>query len=151
MEPHPEEAEKLWVGTKIKAPEIDQRWDEVDRWEVVYSTRWRHQEPSNIVETVNTIGCIKHLGRDTSNWEHRVVIATDNLASLGALGKGRSSSRRMLGLTRQAAVYVLAYGLKILYRFVPSRRNWADGPSRQKSLGFVDARTGKVIHPGSAP
>ena len=45
VEPHPKEAEKLRVGTKIKAPEIDQRWDEVDRWEVVYSTRWRHQGP----------------------------------------------------------------------------------------------------------
>ena len=98
---------------------------------------------------MNATGCIKHLGRETSNWEHRVIIATDNLASLGALGKGRSSSRRMLGLTRQAAAYILAYGLKVLYRFVPSRRNWADGPSRQKGLGYLGPKTGRVVQPGS--
>ena len=107
------------------------------------------EEPSNIVETVNTIRCIKHLGRDRANWEHGVIIATDKLASLGALGKGRSSSRRMLGLTRQAAAYILAYGLKLPYRFVPSRRNWANGPSKQKGLGYLDPKTSRVVQPGS--
>ena len=73
------------------------------------------------------------------------------MAGLAALGKGRSSSRRMLQLYRQAAAYTLGYGLKIVSRWVPSLRNWADGVSRGRGLGYLDLRTGLVRGPpGSA-
>ncbi len=100
-----------------------------------------------MVETLNAVGCIKRIGRDPDNWDKKVVIATDNMASLACLGKGRSSSRRMLHLARQAAAYCLGYGLKIVYRFVPSLRNWADGPSRGRGLGYL-TKSGWVAFPG---
>lgn len=46
----------------------------------MYSCRLRQSEPSNIVEGVNTVGCVKQIGRDPDHWDHRLVIATDNQA-----------------------------------------------------------------------
>ena len=85
------------------------------------------------------------MDRTPTNWKRRLVIATDNLASLAALAKGRSSSRRMLLLTRQAAVFVIGYGLKVFYRFVPSARNKGDGSSRGRGIGYFDQRSGRLI------
>ena len=73
------------------------------------------------------------------------MIATDNMASLSALGKGRSSPRRMLYLTRQAAAYVIGYGLRVFYRFVPSARSKGDGPSRGRGIAYLNTRTGRPV------
>ena len=53
--------------------------------------------------------------------------------------------RRMLGLCRQAAAFTIGYGFRIVYRFVRSARNWADGPSRGHRIGYWDAMSRKVI------
>ena len=144
MVEHPTQQLEDTVGLKVKGPAIAECWDEFSRCELVYTCRWKETEASIIVKTMNTVGCIKHIGRSPSSWKHRLVIATDNLASLAALGKGRSSSRRMLYLTRQAAAYVIGYGMKVFYRFVPSARNKGDGPSRGRGIGYLDQRTGRL-------
>ena len=50
----------------------------------------------------------------------------------------------MLQLTRQAAAYVIGYGRRVFYRFVPSARNKGDGPSRQRGIGYLNQRTGRL-------
>ena len=135
----------MTCGVKVKGLAIDECWDDISRYELVYSCKWRYTLPSNIVEIMNTVGGLRHIGRSPANWKHRVVVATDNLASLSALGKGRSSSRRMLHLARQAAAYVIGYGLRVSYRFVPSARNMGDGPSRGRGIGYLCQRTGRLI------
>ena len=146
---NPEEAEELAVGVKIRAPEIAECWNDGSRYELVYSCKWKEQEPSNVIETMTAVGCIWHIGRDQEYWGCRVVIATDDLACLAALRKGRSSSFRTFGLCRQAAAYVMGYGLWVVYRFAPSLRNWADGPSRGRQLGYSHQRTGRLEMPGA--
>lgn len=66
--------------------------------------------------------------------DRRVLVATDNLAGLGVICKGRSSRREMLQAARQLGAISLAYGTRFYMRWVPSKRNWADGPSRQRPI-----------------
>ena len=54
----------------------------------------------------------------------------------------------MLGLCRQATAYVMGYGLWVVYRIVPSLRNWVDGPGRGRKMGYLNQRTGRLETPG---
>ena len=98
--------------------------------------RWKRVEPSNIIEARTVVIGVRHLGRSRQNWNRRHLFAVDNLATLGCLSKGRSGRPPLSLITRAAAAFVMAYGLRILLRWVESHRNHADGPSRQKSLGY---------------
>ncbi len=70
------------------------------------------------------------------NWNHRVLIAMDNLAGLGALTKGRSGKAPLARICRSFAALTTSYNLVVLIRFVRSESNHADGPSRQKATGY---------------
>ena len=35
--------------------------------------------------------------------------------------------------------------VRVLMRWVPAERNWADGPSRGQSIGYFDQASGKVL------
>ena len=64
--------------------------------------------------------------------------------ALGALAKGRSSSRPLLRLGRQAAAVVLTFGMMPLYRYIASEVNPVDSPSR--GLGAGAAPETKEAH-----
>jgi len=65
------------------------------------------------------------------------LVMTDSLVCLGLFAKGRTSSRGLLRLARIGAAYQLALRITLYLRFVPTDRNWADGPSRQSRLGVL--------------
>lgn len=133
------------VGTRIRAPPISARWNDSSRFQEVFRCAWDRREPSNVVETMMVVGALKRLARDPMCWGMRVVIASDNLCCIGILSKGRSSRTRMLMLARQAAALQLSTGIRVVMRWVPSERNWADGPSRGQSIGYFDQKLGEVV------
>lgn len=60
----------------------------------------------------------------------RVAIGGDNTAALCAFRKGRSSSFRLNGVCRRVAALTFVHGIDVLWFWVPSKANPADGPSR---------------------
>ena len=132
-------------GTRVRAAPISERWNNASRFEEVFRVRWKEKEPSNVVETVMLISALTHLARSRELWGLKVVVASDNLCCIGVISKGRSSRRRMLILCRQAAALQIATGIRVLMRFVPSHRNWADGPSRGEMVGCYDQASNRII------
>ena len=59
------------------------------------------------------------------------MLLVDSSVSVYALNKGRSSSRPMLRRLRAIAALVLASGLRVFTRWIPSKSNPADEPSRR--------------------
>lgn len=124
-------------GERVRAPPIQAHWSQLSRWRETYRLLWARVEPSNILETTMAFSAIKHITRVQSSWDKRVVLVTDNLCCLAVLSKGRSSSRRLGMLCRIAAALLLATGVRMILRWCRSRVNHADGPSRQRPIGYA--------------
>ena len=68
--------------------------------------------------------------RCKTRFSHRVVLLIDSKVFLGAITKGRSSSRALNTLVRRAAALSFAAGLVLHCVFVSTKHNPADWPSR---------------------
>jgi len=110
--------------------------DDVGRWRESFRLRWRDAEASNILETRMLMYTIQHVARAHHFHENRILLFTDNLAALSVVSRGRSSARALRFVCRVVAAYTLGCGIKLMLRWVQSRRNHADGPSRQKKIGY---------------
>jgi len=108
----------------------------VGRWREVFRLQWEHPEASNILESRIILLAIRHLVRSWGHHGKRVVLFTDNLAALSVISRGRSSSPALRFICRCLAAYTIGCDIRLLLRWVESRRNHADGPSRQKKLGY---------------
>ena len=124
-------------GEKVRAPEMGLSWDPLERWKLVRKWLWRESEHNNILETRTVTSTLKHLVRQRSAWDSKVLIFTDNLCTLGVLSKGRSSVFAFLVLARRAAAMTLAVGIRMHLRWVPSELDYADGPSRGEDVGVA--------------
>lgn len=59
-----------------------------------------------------------------------VMLFCDSLVTICSLNKGRSSSRLLLPRLRSLSALLLASGIKIYFKWVPTHLNPADEPSR---------------------
>ena len=84
------------------------------------------------------VGLLRHLARSRANWSRRVLILTDSMATLGAIGKGRSSVPSFLRLCRHISAISLGFGMLPYMRYIPSELNPADGPSRSVRVGAAN-------------
>jgi hypothetical protein len=66
---------------------------------------------------------------------HRKLTVSDNMATVSALSKGRSSSFKMNKLCKVAAAFQLGCGMLWHLRHVETKRNVADEPSRNFDRG----------------
>ena len=126
--------EQAVASVQAQVPPISSSWDDRSRWSEVFRMRWKRTEPSNVVEFRTIVALLKHLARTKAAFNRRVLVVTDNLAALSVICKGRSSRRSMLGSARKLASLCLSTGIRLVMRWVPSGRNWADGPSRQRLI-----------------
>ena len=127
-------SEAMADAVKTKIPEVSDTWDRRERWSEVFRMRWARKEASNVIELRVITALLLHLARAASSMHKRFLILTDNLAALAVLMRGRTSARSMRGASRKAAAVSLSSGLRFVLRWVPSGRNWADGPSRQRDI-----------------
>ena len=115
-------------------------WLKKERWALTFKGEFQEDEHNNILEMRGVVAVLRHLSRSSRSWGKRILCFTDSLVTLGALGKGRSSARALLRLCRAAAAVQLLCRIKLYLRWVPSERNFADGPSRGGPVG-VDQHT----------
>ena len=122
--------------------QLEHDLDDLERWKETFRVRWRTSEHNNIGELRTVILALRHASRSSRAWDSRILMITDSLVSLGVLAKGRTSSWPLLRLARQGAALTMAFGFRVYYRYVESKRNHADGPSRGFPLGVAPAWVG---------
>ncbi len=118
-------------GDRLEVPEVSSSWDSVRRWTVLAQWKWMHPEHINSLEARAAIVSLRALIRLHSTFNVRILAITDSKVVLGAFAKGRSSSHLLNRSCRRLAAWALACNLKIVWRYIRSWRNPADGPSRE--------------------
>lgn len=105
------------------------------RWNVVVSHRWRWCEQHiNILEGEAVLLGLRYL-LENKNFHHTVVPwLIDSSALIGALVKGRSSSKRLNKICQKVALLSILSDVKVAWIWVPSSWNPADAASRSFSL-----------------
>ena len=117
-------------------------------WSVLFSYRFRHQDHIDVLELTALTSLIKHLGNRGAR-RQRILCCVDSRVVLGAVSKGRSSSRRLNFCLRKLAFECLGASLSVDLLWLPSWGNPADAPSRGTSL--VAWRRTLPIWPEQAP
>lgn len=95
------------------------------------STAWRFRNLHiNMLEAEAAVLATRHMATSPISRNCRVVLLIDSTSALGAVAKGRSSSRLLNNIRRRLAVAEIAANVQILAHWVPSALNPADKPSR---------------------
>jgi hypothetical protein len=122
------------------------------KWKLAVQRAWKYEEHNNCLEGRTVLWAVERCAR--AGLRNRVcVVFTDSLVIKGAFSKGRSSSRSINRLCRRHAALCLAFGLRVVLKYVPSAENWADGPSRGLAYPGVapETRAKAASPPGRPP
>ena len=93
--------------------------------------RWRwEQEHINLKEARVALMFVRRACRSRRGLGHRHLVLSDNLCTIGAFEKGRSSSWALNNLCKRLCAYKLAGRLQLRFRYIESKRNVADEGSR---------------------
>lgn len=110
---------------------VDDFFANRQNFRLLWSRRWRDvREHINIKECRVAVSALKRASRVRELMGHRKLTLSDNLATVAALSKGRSSAFKMNRLCRSAAAIQFGCGLVWSLRHVETKRNVADEPSR---------------------
>ena len=111
-------------------PAVEVEWGPRRAWRLGPVMTWRESEHNNVGEMRIAVCAIERAARSPACRGCRILLLSDSMVSIGALAKGRSSSRPILRLCRRALAVVVAARLRVACRYVPTWLNAADGPSR---------------------
>lgn len=110
---------------------IDERLVTTARWMTIVAAPWYHEEHINRLELRAVSTAIRWVLSFPSSLQCRLLLLSDSQVAVGALSKGRSSSYGLLRCLRPISARVLASGLQLYVRYIPTSLNPADGPSRR--------------------
>jgi hypothetical protein len=116
------------------------------RWKTAISHPWRDQEHINALEVRSALAAVRwSLTRPSvlvpSSHDHRkLLLLCDSSATVGASNKGRSSAHRLLRPLRAMSAILLAAGIYVVMKWIPSALNPADAPSRMKRVSGLSLR-----------
>ena len=100
-------------------------------WRTVVAYRFRFEEKSIVLlEAQALLTGLRWLTSNPAYFGRRIIFFLDSQSLLGAVVKGRSSSRRLNRLCRKMAAFFLVSQIKPSYIWIPSEFNPADEPSR---------------------
>jgi hypothetical protein len=100
-------------------------------WHTAVSARWREPgEHINQFELRATSTALRRALSSPSSTRHRILLLSDSQVAVGALSKGRTSAPHLLRRLRPITAALLASGVQLYARWIPSELNPADGPSR---------------------
>ena len=107
-------------------------WTTGRTWKTAVKGTWNTERHINEQELIGVILGVRWLARQPRlcSAGRRVVVLCDSRVAVGALAKGRSSSRKLLPLLRRFSGLVFASRLQVAFVWVPTDCNPADGPSR---------------------
>ena len=97
-------------------------------WKATSSWKWLGKSHINVLEVAACVKFLRDLAR--AGGDLRCTVFLDSHVALSCLVRGRSSATSLQGLLKKAAALCIAYGLYPAFRFVPTRSNPADAPSR---------------------
>ena len=101
------------------------------QWETVISCGfWFQEDRIVLLEAHAVLMALRWLAVNPENFGKRIIFLVDSMALLGALAKGRSSTRRLNRLCRRVAALLLATRIRPVWVWVESALNPADAPSR---------------------
>jgi hypothetical protein len=115
---------------KVKAPEIRKELMLPRKWRVVIRGTWQRQEHNNVLEARAGLMAVRRAARSQGNHHKRMLLITDSTATQGVFSKGRSSSFPLLLLSRRLCSVSAALRMKTGWRYVNTKRNPSDAPSR---------------------
>ena len=106
------------------------------RWRTIMAQPWRIDRGEEHINSYE-LRAVDAAARWALSHPHaiasRVTVLSDSSVTIGALSKGRSSSPVLLRRCRSIAASLLATGVQLDLRWIPSASNPADGPSRKFS------------------
>ena len=101
------------------------------RWSTIVAARWRRADHINVLELRALHTAVKWVLSHPHSTGNRVRALCDSTVVIGAVRKGRSSSRPLLRRLRALSAWVMGGGLRLELGWVPSAYNPADEPSRR--------------------
>eukprot|EP00438_Fugacium_kawagutii_P021633 Skav219591 [mRNA] locus=scaffold1719:13998:17447:+ [translate_table: standard] len=125
-----------------------------DRYSLLWRKKWRDSDSHiNIKEGHVALSSLRRTARVCGLHGHLKLTLSDNLSSLSAFERGRSSSFHLNTLCQRAAAYQFAANLRWRLRHIETDRNPADRDSRflerntsHRNLGqAMRANTAKVV------
>eukprot|EP00438_Fugacium_kawagutii_P010865 Skav216249 [mRNA] locus=scaffold20:133295:138540:- [translate_table: standard] len=116
------------------------------QWKQLSNGAWGRHESIPILEGRAIVWVAQHLARSSKQHHRRHLILSDSMSCTLALSKGRSSNSGMNRVCRQVASVLLATGLRISVRWIPSELNPADRPSRGRPWEPFDVQEERAAH-----
>lgn len=107
-------------------------------WRIAISHPWHAEEHINALEVRASLAAMHWAVKRPdvlvpSSTDHRkLLLLVDSSATHGAITKGRSSSHRLLRPLRTMSSLLLAAGIYVRTKWIPSALNPADRPSRMR-------------------
>ena len=101
-------------------------------WNLLRHCPWKKKSHINVLEAEMAVGILKH--QCIVEPETRFLGFLDSQVALGALAKGRSSSRSLSFSCRRSAALQIIGGLYPGWNFAPTRLNPADDPTRHVAI-----------------
>jgi hypothetical protein len=106
--------------------------DDGNIWQTLVSTAWRRPgDHINVLELRAVHTAVRWVISSPASISTRLLLLSDSSVCVFSLLKGRSSSLQLLPRLRTIAALLLAAGLSLVPRWVPTDLNPADGPSRR--------------------
>ena len=119
---------------------LDKFFAEESNFRVLWARHWKNlDEHINIKECRVALSSLKRASRVAALFGLRKLTLSDNLATVCAISKGRSSTHSMNRLCQTAAAIQFGCGIVWHLRHIESKRNVADKPSKvfeRKHLGI---------------
>lgn len=101
------------------------------RWRTAVSSAVRYEAHINKLELRTGLTALDWVSRQASGFRSRAIKLSDSMVSVGALAKGRSSSRVLNRQLRRYAAMFVATFIRSVYAWLPTWINPADEPSRR--------------------
>ena len=103
------------------------------KWTTLFSHRFFAGKHVHLLELASLIGLLRRITREGIRTQ-RLLVLVDSRVVLGAVSKGRWSSRKFYFLLRKLGFCYLAYDIALELVWVPTWANPADALSRDKPI-----------------
>ena len=100
------------------------------RWRESQAYGWQHGEHINVLEGISLVRAAERVSESQGRLGKQHLILTASQGVLGVVQKGRSSVPRLNRFARRLAALSLGYRQHFLFRWISTKINPADGPSR---------------------
>ena len=99
-------------------------------WTCVWRHPWSRSAHINVLEGLSLVRAAERVSQSRERTQRQHLIMTDSRVVLGLCQKGRSSKPPLNRVTRKLAALSLGFRQVFLFRWVSTKLNPADGPSR---------------------